>query len=76
MNTSFASLALSLLEQPCVGVRGALVGAVGALLPVKVYRGIAWVPVVRRRGAVLVFEALQTGGRLDERAIYGEMLVG
>ena len=42
----------------------------------EVYRGIALVPVIARRVAILGFEALETGLRLDERGIDGEMIFG
>ena len=42
----------------------------------EVYRGIARVRVIARRVAILGFEALETGLRLDERAIDGEMFFG
>jgi hypothetical protein len=42
----------------------------------EVYRGIARVRVIARRVAILGLEALETGLRLDERAIDGEMFFG
>jgi len=42
----------------------------------EVYRGIARVRVIARRVAILGFEALETGLRLDERGIDGEMFFG
>jgi len=52
------------------------VSGVGTLLPTEVYRGIARVRVIARRVAILGLEALETGLRLDERAIDGEMFFG
>ena len=42
----------------------------------EAYRGIARVPVIAKRVVILGFEALETGRRLDERAIDCEMFVG
>ncbi len=63
----------ALLEQPCIGVRGALVGVVAALLPFEVHLGVA----SGRRAAVIVFalEALVRGPGFDERAVHAEVLV-
>ncbi len=51
-------------------------GGIATSFPMEVHRGIARV-IVGGRGRVTVpgFEALQTGRRLNQRAIHGEVLI-
>lgn len=66
-------VALALLEQPGIGVRGAGVGVVAALLPFEVHLGVA----PRRCAAVIVLalEAFVRGPGLDQRAVHAEVFV-
>lgn len=66
-------VALALLEQPGVGVRGAGMGVVATLLPLEVHLG-----VTSGRGAgviVLALETLVRGPGFDERAVHAEVFV-
>jgi hypothetical protein len=66
-------VSVGFLEQPRIGIGGAGVGAVAALLPLEIHLGVA----SGRRGAVIVlaFEALVRGPSLDERAVHAEVFV-
>ena len=69
-------LAFTLAQQPGLRVRGALMGGIAAPFPMEVNRGVAQVSVgCTGRVAVLGFEALQAGCRLNQGSIHREVLV-
>ena len=74
MKTSF--LAFTLAQQPGLRVRCALMGGIAAPFPMEVNRGVARVSVgCPGRAALLGFEALQAGCRLNQGSIHREVLI-
>ena len=69
-------LARSFARQPGFGIGGRLMGRVGALLAMKIYRGIARVVRGLPVRAVLALETFVAGPRLNQGAVYGETLGG
>ena len=66
-------VARALLEQPGIGIGGAGMGAVAALLPFEVHLGVAsgW----RAAVVVFAFETLVRGPGLNQRAVHAEVFV-
>ena len=70
MKTSLGLLAFTLAQQPGLRVRCALMGGIAAPFPMEVHRWVARVSVgCPGRVAVLEFEALQAGCRLNQTII-------
>src|SRR4051794_37727112 len=70
--------ARSFAQQPRIGIGRTLMGGVRALLAVEVDPAIARTSAVRarrRRWLILGSKALETGGGLDQRTVYAEVLI-